>query len=591
MNAKKRYVLLTTAASCRSYFNENIESNDIVIPIGPEALHLVTTHNLKHVRFADLVPMHDAKLQQRKNRDKIAAIREELNSISRAFNEEIEIGNYFYFQLIVTLWPLLNDERACGIISSLIGTDQLLVFLPKKHKTFMSYRLEPGETLPMLLLENQNTLNLKIEFKTTNKTFSFWDDKVKNFRENLPRRLFHTLKWTRDVYRLRNKSPAKNNLLLIGAGYDWLNVAKDTSFQQQFKVNPIPLKISFKLQLPKRRRQLLKPIINVFRKRLAGTISAEAGLISSLAGAIASRIVQFSEILDDVDDVVLKHDAIISSVICYPEEAFVAHRANQNNKPVLIWQHGEKGFLHDIVDEEFDLACEFFHATTYLTYGDAVADLYKFRLNTNHLKKIKVVGSIGKRVNSEDKKPFILYATGKWTYSAFNDDMSIDPDFRQYNCQRRIIKLFENSKFGKQLIIKANNSFGLNYIPHRKNTHIKIEQNRPFTELLPSAEAVILDTPATTLIEAASLNVPIFVLGGRRKEYTQSFLKDVGERVSWHETLDDLEKSLEVYLTAGVYSADFREISVFGRYLLPSPKEQVIHRVIEALHEDINDRL
>jgi len=132
------------------------------------------------------------------------------------------------------------------------------------------------------------------------------------------------------------------------------------------------------------------------------------------------------------------------------------------------------------------------------------------------------------------------------------------------------------------VIFKANNTAGFNLIPYRYE-NIDIEYKTPFAELLSAASVVILDTPATTLVEACSTNVPIFVLGGR-STYLPEFMNAVRQRVAWYETPEDLVDGLSKYFATGAYNADVNNDLYLKGFCSYTGSDEVCNNILRALN-------
>lgn len=93
---------------------------------------------------------------------------------------------------------------------------------------------------------------------------------------------------------------------------------------------------------------------------------------------------------------------------------------------------------------------------------------------------------------------------------------------------------------------------------------------------------IILDTPATTLVEACCTKVPIFVLGGRT-EYLTDFLETIKRRVVWCETPEELVMKVDSYLATGLYEADVNDDTYLHEYCAIMELNDVCMRVKESL--------
>ena len=132
------------------------------------------------------------------------------------------------------------------------------------------------------------------------------------------------------------------------------------------------------------------------------------------------------------------------------------------------------------------------------------------------------------------------------------------------------------------MIFKPNNTRWFNSVPYQYD-NIKIEYDRSFTELLKTASVVILDTPATTLVEACSTEVPIFVLGGR-SEYLPEFMQAIRKRVAWYETPEELVEGLSQYFATGTYDANVSNKVYLKGFCSQISEDEVCENVLQAFN-------
>jgi hypothetical protein len=298
--------------------------------------------------------------------------------------------------------------------------------------------------------------------------------------------------------------------------------------------------------------------------------------LSGLATAIQSEMLSYADRYEDIKIKVNQYDVVVTAVLTYPWDSYLAHMAANLNIPVVVWQHGEKGQTKDVAA----LFTELFYTTDYLAYAPEVSKQYQHWIGKNRLVNVEVVGSIGKSVVWRGGDS-IVYATGKWLKTAVPFVPKPDPDRRLFAAHKTILDYLDAVANVRPVIFKANNTPGLNTIPYEYN-NLRIDYATPFIELLETADVVILDTPATTLVEACSTKVPIFVLGGRT-EYLPDFLEIIKRRVVWCETPEELVKKVDSYLATGVYEADVSDDTYLREYCAVMNLDEVCMRVKESL--------
>jgi hypothetical protein len=272
-----------------------------------------------------------------------------------------------------------------------------------------------------------------------------------------------------------------------------------------------------------------------------------------------------------------KYDALVANVMVYPWDLFVAHRATLKGLPVVVWQHGEQG---QAGWQHLNLYTEMLYATDYFAFGKAVADLYSKWIGWYRLKRVHTVGSSTKVIDWQGGET-IVYATGKWFKATYFGD----PDRRLFNAHRKILGYLDGLEKKYPVIFKVNNTPGLNHIPY-KYKNISIDTTHSFTHHLRKSKLIILDTPATTLIEACLTRVPIFVLGGRSK-YSDHFLRSIRKRVVWCETPEEIVLRVSQYLQFGIYDANVEDKTYLDEFIGPVETSQIIKNVHSALIDSI----
>jgi len=374
------------------------------------------------------------------------------------------------------------------------------------------------------------------------------------------------------IYKFRK---AEMKMLLIGGCKEWFAVLNSKDFKKKYE---------FKLPLILKNKKCKKPdksLLEILNKSLF-TDKVFKYDMQKIALHIESAIKTFSFNLKKVDTYIRNFDVAISSTLVYPIDNFYAHRITKYGKPFLIWQHGEKGAAG------FDILAiyqELYYATDYLSYSSYITELYKPWIGKFNLQAVKTVGSLDKSIGfSKNIKDSIVYATGKWYLAGQQFDYPSDPDKRLFDLQKNILKYLNKLDTPFKKIFKLNNTLKLNECPF--NFENIIISQKPFIETLNNAHAVILDCPATTLIEAASTKVPIFAINGRIK-YTDEFISLISKRCIWCESKEELFYKLDLFIKSGIYDADVNNKEFIEKYLSSSPPAKVINNVDLAIDMSI----
>ena len=571
-NKLDRLVVLQSKAQSEHYQNTRRMDGDIVLPIGPEAMYETDINGWAFCTLGDL--WSGDQLEKEKNviQKRLDDLIETLNDYSRRWNPELglEIGNYYAFQLWVIINQIQYNNFFVRCIAENIKPSKILCYTKAKAQVFMELRPDPDCLFADVLSRSALWKNGICEIVRINE-----NDKINTLREivlaALPVSVRAILRKIRDKNGLKSTHSATYNLLIIGAGGDWIKLSNYSDFVKEFRLHLPPELISADKVKPE--EELSDIISNSIQRD--GLVPFD---ISGLASAIQSDLHLFAKKAEEIRDMMMNYDAIVTSVLTFPRDNFLAHIAALVGRPVVVWQHGEKG---QSGLDPVGIYTELFYATDYFAYAPVVVKQYEAFLGKYRLNSVVAVGSIEKNVVWQGGNT-IVYATGKW----FKNGLLSDPDRRLYEAHKSILGYLENIGNRYSIIMKANNTPGLNDIPYRLNK-VDVEYVKPFTELLKTAKIVILDTPATTLIEACSTKIPIFVLGGRT-EYTHEFLLVIKRRVVWSETPEDLVRHIATFLEAGTYNADVNDQTFLLQYGAGTKATQVVKTARACLLDSIN---
>lgn len=565
----KRVVILQSQLQIKFYLNFDIQKNDLIIPIGPEAIHFVEYKNIPHIKLIELLNKEDYENFKIISIKKIDELVENMNLLSAKYN--LDLGTYFSFQFNVIIGQIHYSYFLAKSIKDKFYNKQILLYYNNARNTII-YEFRPDRLNNLYNVFNNlnfnNSMNIiskgleepNINIGLRNKILSLFNHNL----INMLRRVINITK----IFGFKRKNGAK--LLLIGGGYDWLRIAKNKNFNHNISI--------FKNKRSTMNTYLSSEIYILLNKSIKFDEICIFN-INEFSKIVAKHFFYFkNNICQDVK-YIKKYTAIISSVFTFPFEIYLAHIATKINKPVIVWQHGEKGQSNDPTIFSTELC----YATNYFTYSIGVKEYYNSFIEKNFLKSVDVVGTLTKNVKWLNGNK-ILYATGKWFYTAASVPILIDPDYRQYNAQNKILSYLNNKP---DVILKANNTRGFNNIPFNYS-NININYKDKFTDLLSNSRIVILDTPATTLVEACSTRIPIFVLGGRNI-YFDKFLNLVKKRVVWREDVNDLIFEINLFLENGIYNSDLYNDEYYNTYCT-SLNTNVVDNINNALNNILKNK-
>jgi len=566
-----RLVVLQSKAQSLHYQKFRREESDLVLPIGPGAMYETEICGWRYCSLGDLWSDEQYQIEKEINENLLDELIKNLNQYSLCWKPELnlEIGNYYAFQLWVIIGQIQYNNFIVRSIIKMLKPEKVLCYTKANPVPFLKLRPDPDCLFGEVLGRSRLNKDGVCEFIKINERVNQVSSRQR-LLSLLPIPLRKFLSDIRRKNALKNSKKAMKKLMVVGGSGDWVKLSCYQEFNEDFRLcMPPEIKSGPKLKASQELVELLNA--SILRDQL---IPYD---ISSLASAIFSDMHNFANQVRDIDLLINKYDALVTAVLVYPQDNFFAHRAALSNLPVLVWQHGEKG------QNGFDptsIYTELFYATDYFAYAPVVVEQYKSWIGKYRLRNVIATGSIDRLVKWKGGDS-ILYATGKW----FKTTVAGDPDRRLFHAHMKILSYLNELDNRYNVILRANNTDRLNQIPYQFE-NITIEYDRSFTDCLKTAELVILDTPATTLIEACSTKVAIFALGGRT-EYTDEFLAAVKRRVVWAETPEDLLLYVDEYINMGLYPANTNDTTFLSQYGSNETSVKIAKIVKDAVSESI----
>jgi hypothetical protein len=245
----------------------------------------------------------------------------------------------------------------------------------------------------------------------------------------------------------------------------------------------------------------------------------------------------------------------------------------QTGAKTFAWPHGAAGIWYNIKSEAPQLNIE----TDYLlTYGegtknrmDAFAENFEFSsipIGSSNLDRLLIY-------SKNEKKENIVYVTTNYFGSTIMYYWTpVWSDLHQYEWQRKILSYLD-TLHDEKIIFKHHPSqktyANLPKINFRNpNLHV-ISDTSSFTNLLPSAKIIILDNLSTTLMQALTTTVPLFILLTNR-ETSKDSLAALKKRAICSESVDVLINSIDQYINSDFYPADSTNeeaLHLYGTFL------------------------
>ena len=578
IDKNKRVVVLQTKDQVRHYAEHKRQENDLIIPIGPAAMYQADKNGWATCNLGSLWTLKDFEQAKFESQSRIDGLIAALNVYSKGINPDlnIEIGSYYAFQLWVIIGHIHYNYFIARSIAKQIKPERLLIYTKDINQPFLDLRPDPDRIFADVLSRSGcfKAENIEIQQICEKRRGNTAKERIINF---IPQAMAIRLRELRSRLKIKNLRKATYHLLMVGGAYDWAKISQYEAFRNVFKIHIIPKLMA---------KESGNPPIELVGI-LKGSVKQAGNMVydlKGLASAIHADMLLYAKKNEELKKELKRYDAVVTTVLPFPWDSYLAHMAAKMNIPVIVWQHGEKGQTQDVTA----LYTELFYASDYLSYSPSVSEIFQSWIGKTRSVNVETVGSLGKNVVWRGGKT-IIYATGKWFKTAMpfgEQDPAQDPDHRLFNAHKTILGYLNTVAIERTVIFKANNTSNLNEIPY-DYSRIRIDYSTPFTELLKTAGLVILDTPATTLVESCSIKVPIFVLGGRSK-YLPDFLERVKRRVVWCDSPKELVMKVDAYLRTGLYEADVDDETYSRNYCATLEPDEVVLRVKKTLMNAID---
>ncbi|MBU4444134.1 hypothetical protein KJ656_03495 [bacterium] len=289
--------------------------------------------------------------------------------------------------------------------------------------------------------------------------------------------------------------------------------------------------------------------------------------------------------------------AVISSTISTPEGHTIAQAAHNAGIPVITWQHGGYGEM----DHPILYYTELISSDAHFIFGDGVRKYLEQPAKILGTRLITIGStSLGKIRNDpveyeQKSKKVILYITSAILQNYSN--ISTFPPFednRFWKTQKEIINVLGKYK-DYDIIVKLHPTNVVRDTPIRSyvagkgfNNFSFIKQERSIIDLISVADAIIIDFPFTTLLQALTIIKPLFVyLGHIQWDENASYL--LGKRAICNNDLTCFKELLDKYLCSGIYDANVNNKEFLINYGTSSLEGSPGMRAARALKQVINE--
>jgi len=285
----------------------------------------------------------------------------------------------------------------------------------------------------------------------------------------------------------------------------------------------------------------------------------------------------------------------------------IAYAAQKFGIPVIGWQHGDMNYepSHSIVLNDL------LTADLFLSWGKGANENRQEVANKLKLeRKLKVVGStvldelmslpvpdcpkILEKIGIKNiAQSIIVYATTMYYLSnVYNFSYPPWSDNYIYNTQKKIIERLAPLKGIKIIKLHPNLFYALpaldKYCRSFKQQNVWTVRNEVLATLLFSiADAIIIDIPSTTILQAIACKKPIFCLT-RHLKFGEKAVELLKKRVVLSETPENLMEEVELFIESGKYKADLQNIEFLENFGT-SPDCRAAEKAVAAVDELVKD--
>lgn len=266
----------------------------------------------------------------------------------------------------------------------------------------------------------------------------------------------------------------------------------------------------------------------------------------------------------------IKPKAVLFSVITTPDRWVVLKAARSLNIPIFCWGHGASGQAEYTKQKTNELLiCDF-----YFTQGEGSQETYSGYKDFHFVPipaGFSTLDRLSEMMRDVHLKPNydFIYVTTNYYQNKFH--LSFFPglfDNELFMIQRRIIDFLQKLNMTSLLKIVPTSHFKPFLYRQFRSRNIVVEDKGSFSDLLPHAKAIIIDTPTTVLLESLTTEKPVFVLTKFIKLTPQAdeFLR---RRAVCCSNEEDLVEAIRDYINMGKYDADVDNedyLKAFGTY-------------------------
>lgn len=470
-------------------------------------------------------------------------------------NPAIKPGHYSFFYLKILFDVIMTKIHLLKLIISKEAADEIITFTHQTKIPSKIYPFNEDESVFAYLLKlpgwNIQVRIIASEIPEKNVQTNTQNSEGLLFRHKLFAKLkeidfifnlgivFRKRGITQTLFCLKKAIPSKNknHLVIFGSGYNWDYALPELVKSGSYTILRLnDVKKTEELFLH-RREQIRKNVLESNSIFGISRYTKFCGIdfyefASEKIISILSQVVSESEIYYNVSQAFFKEKQVkglLVSLQATHEYRAVIQAAKDLEIPVMSWQHGGCGYsYHPMIVE-----AEFRDSDIHLVFGDEVK---KSHMNTcltaNYIcPEMVVIGSSGfdeefssiqKSEKTKNIKKVILYITEKFEFNLYYN--SIPRDSTEicdifWDIQSKFLNFVADNQ-DYEFIFKfhpaeSNGEPGKSYAKDKNIKNIRfIVNERTIQELLPSADVIIIDFPATCILEVLLTKKPVFFYQG-----------------------------------------------------------------------------
>lgn len=238
----------------------------------------------------------------------------------------------------------------------------------------------------------------------------------------------------------------------------------------------------------------------------------------------------------------------------------------------FVWPHGQAGIWYNIKSEgpQLNLETDYF-----LAYGKGTEDTINPFTEKNGISTVPIGSSrLDTLISSNENQvgENILYVTTNYFGPTLRYYWSpVWSDLYQYEWQKKILSYLA-SLHKEKIIFKHHPSQKryANFPPiifDNPNLRV-ISDTSSFTDYLGASKIIIIDNLSTTLMQALTTKIPLFILLTNR-ETSEASVAALKKRAICSENVDELINSIDQYISHNIYPADIlndEALRFYGTY-------------------------